>query len=58
VIAFIKEKVKMLVILFDTGKHRVIGMGEVTLSLTNKGVFLMSELLVLGFFFLEVKHTL
>lgn len=48
VIAFIKEKVKMFIGLFDTRKHRLIGMGEVTLSFTSKGVFLVSELL--GFF--------
>lgn len=56
VIAFIKEKVKMLVGLFGTRKHRLIGMDEVTLSLTCKGVFLVSELL--AGVFLEVKHTL
>lgn len=39
VIAFIKEKVKMLVGLFGTRKHRLIGMDEVTWSLTCKGVF-------------------
>lgn len=45
VIAFIKEKVKMLIGLFDTRKHGLIGMGEVTLSLTSKRVFIVSELL-------------
>lgn len=45
----------MLISLFDTRKHRLIGMNEVTLSFTSKGDFLVSELLG---FYLEVKHTL
>lgn len=43
-IAFIKEKIKMLTGLFDTRRQRLTGMSEITLSLTSKGVFLVSEL--------------
>lgn len=39
VITFIKEKVKMLIGLYDTRKHGLIGMGEVTLSLTSKSLY-------------------
>lgn len=52
-IAFIKQK--MLSELFNTRKQRLTGMNEITLSLTSKRVFLVSELSQV---FLEVKYTL
>lgn len=45
-IALIRSKVKMLMSLFDGEKHRLIGVGEVTSSVTSKEIFLVSKLLV------------
>lgn len=45
-IALIRCKVKVFMSLFDGGKHWLIGMVEVTSSVTSKEVFLVSRLLV------------
>lgn len=47
----------MLMSLFDGEKHRLIGVGEVTSSVTSKEIFLVSKLLVFWKWNLPFKMT-